>query len=359
MSQPIKPSPASTPEFDAPGAPNEGPRPASLYGQRPVQARRGSLRTSLQASQYRSPPPRTIRREREAFFSCFRSNRPFLDAGQLEGLEDRPDVEQRVDGLRARVESVLPSASADAPPSREPPARAGGLASDARSSSESLLSRLSGRDPLRVATNQRGGQRAQLHRTAGREVMPARRRWSGGRAVRHALESIGLDVIDQGVAVRHRAEPTAGRGAAACLSKVARGTPGAGAAIVARGMGRARQGRRACTGEGEAFGPEGRDVGRRGPISQASAPTAPASPSVWVGEAHVDPAGERGDGRVRPSMGGRPEADRPRSGRGGLGGIGSDSGPDHVAREGAVPIGGVTTRLKMAESASRLQRARG
>jgi hypothetical protein len=74
----------------------------TLGGQRTVQPRR-AVRAGF-ACRLRSsarPRRRTSRRERGGVFFLFQQQ-ALRDVGQLEGLEDRPDVEQRVDGLGAR-----------------------------------------------------------------------------------------------------------------------------------------------------------------------------------------------------------------------------------------------------------------
>ena len=106
------------------------------------------------------PRRRTIRRERGDVFFPFQQQ-ALGDVCQLERLEDRPDVEKRVDGLRGRLDRIAVGV-ADAVLGEHRPPREGLGEGDGAP----LVARVFG-DRLHAGVaagghHQRGGQRAQL-----------------------------------------------------------------------------------------------------------------------------------------------------------------------------------------------------
>jgi len=129
------------------------------------------------------PRRRTIRRERGGVFFLFQQQ-ALRDVGQLEGLEDRPDVEQRVDGLGAGIDR-LAVRIADALPGEHCAARKRlGEGHGAFLVRSVVWHRLNG-GVAAGRHHERGGQRARGHASAGR--------WSG-----RASASIGLHIVYEG-----------------------------------------------------------------------------------------------------------------------------------------------------------------
>ena len=109
-------------------------------------------------------PPKDHSARARAFF-LFQQQAPG-DVGQLQSLEDRPDVEQRVDGLGARVEWFTVRIADALPAEHRPPRQRLGEGDRALLIGSLLGHGLDGRIVARRHL-QRGGQWAQLHPETG------------------------------------------------------------------------------------------------------------------------------------------------------------------------------------------------
>ena len=138
------------------------------------------------------PRRSTSRRERGDVFFLFQQQ-ALRDVGQLERLEDRPDVEQRVDGLGARVDGVAVGVADALPVDHRPPGHR--LGEDHAPAPRRRPPRAAPRRPDRCASP----PSARWSAGAAAPARRARGQASAARSVRSSVSmSIRLHVVDRG-----------------------------------------------------------------------------------------------------------------------------------------------------------------